>query len=314
MVRGNSLVTTGTAPGPCLNSFIGMGIPAFVNPEAGSAKAAIEALEEAEGFDLHLAPPGELPALLAKEVAATTPRVLVAGGDGTLAGAASVLAGTGTALAVLPGGTLNHFARDHGLPAEPAEALAVARSGTVTTVDVGYVNGEIFINTSSVGAYTRYVRTRDRLERRFGYWAASLLAGLRILFTLRPMPVALGVNGSTRVCTASLVFVGVGERKLGIPGLGQPADQGRRGLHVVLPRGRRQTRRFARAFARLDSGGVVEPKPLGVDTAVVDRLVLALRSRSAEVATDGEVRRIATPLEYRFAPDALRVVTPADPQ
>jgi diacylglycerol kinase family enzyme len=287
-----------------------MEIPAFVNPEAGSAQAALEALAATDGFDLRLAAPEDLSKLLEREVAAGTPRLVVAGGDGTLASAASVLAGTETALAVLPGGTLNHFARDHAIPVDPAEALTVARDGTVGTVDVGYVNDELFLNTSSVGAYTRYVRTRERLEPRLGYWAASVLAGLRVLVTLRAMPVALGVNGSTRVCTATLVFVGVGERKLGIPGLGQPVDQGRRGLHVILPRGRRQARRIARAYARLDRGGVVEPKALGVDTALVERLRVALHSRSAEVALDGEIRRIATPLNYRLASDALRLVTP----
>ncbi|HYC33705.1 MAG TPA: diacylglycerol kinase family protein [Gemmatimonadales bacterium] len=307
-------MTTGTAPGRGLGSSIGMGIPAYVNPEGGSAQAAREALEQADGFDLHLASPSELPELLAGEVAAGTPRVVVAGGDGTIASAASVLAGTATALAVLPGGTLNHFARDHGIPTDPAEALAVARDGTVAPVDVGYVNDELFLNTSSVGAYTRYVRTRERLEPKLGYWAASVVAGLRVLLTLHPIPVALGVNGSTRVSNAALVFVGVGERKLGIPGLGQPVDDGRRGLHVVLPRGRRQARRLARVYARLDRGGVVEPKALGVDTAVVDRLRLTLHSRSAEVALDGEIRRVGTPLDFRFAPDALRVVIPASPK
>ena len=107
--------------------------------------------------------------------------MVVAGGDGTLASAAAVLAGTGTALAVLPGGTLNHFARDHGIPTELDEALELATAGREAEVDVGYVNDLLFLNTSSVGAYVQFVELRDRLERHLGYRTASILAGLRIL-------------------------------------------------------------------------------------------------------------------------------------
>lgn len=285
-------------------------IPAFVNPEGGSAEAARTALEQTEGFQVRAARATELTALLWREVHAGTPRVLVAGGDGTVARAAEVLAGTEVALAVLPGGTLNHFARDHDIPTDPGEALGLAVNGPVTRADVGYVNDELFLNTSSVGAYTRYVRTRERIEPWLGYWAASVVAGLRVLFTLREMPVALAANGSTRVAVAPLVFVGVGERKLGLPGLGQPVPEGGRGLHVVLPRGRRQARRLARAFARLDRGGPGEPKGFAVDAALVDRCRLALPAPSAEVALDGEIRRVGTPLEYRFAPGAIRLVAP----
>lgn len=288
-----------------------MKIPAFVNPEGGSAEAARTALAQAGGFEVRAARAPELAALLRREVAARTPRVLVAGGDGTLARAAAALARSGTALAVLPGGTLNHFARDHGIPDEAAEALALAVRGPVNVVDAGYVNGELFLSTSSVGAYTRYVRTRERLEPTLGYWVASLAAGLRVLLTLRPMAVALAIDGSRRVRTAPLVFVGVGERRLGVPGLGRPVEQGRRGLHVVLPRSRRQARRFSRIYARLDQGRPVEPRVLALEGVLVDHLRLAVRRASAEVSLDGEIRRLRTPLEYRFAPGILRVVTPA---
>lgn len=287
-----------------------MVIPAFVNPEGGSAEAALAALDRAGGFDVRQTSATELPALLSREVASGTPRVLVAGGDGTLARAAAVLAGTPVALAVLPGGTLNHFARDHGIPLDPAEALALAATGPVGTVDVGYVNDDLFLNTSSVGAYTRYVRTRERFEPVLGYWLGSLVAGLRVLLTLRPMTVVLAAQGATRTCAGPLVFVGVGERKLGLPGLGQPAPDGGRGLHVVMPRGRRQARRFAKAFSRLDLGLPDGAPALGMDTALVDRFRLRLSGSSAQVALDGEIKRVATPLDYRLAPGALRLVAP----
>lgn len=286
-----------------------MTIPAFVNPESGSADGALAALERAGGFAVRQARAGELTDLLRQEVALGTPRVIVAGGDGTVATAAASLAGTPVAIAVLPGGTLNHFARNHGIPTEPGPALELATNGVVGRVDVAYVNEELFINTCSVGAYTRYIRTRERVEPVLGYWVASLVAGLRVLLTLRPIVVGLGTGSEAHRYVSPLVFVGVGERKLGIPGLGRPEPNGRRGLHVIVPRGRRQARRLVRRYQHLDDGPRAGPRPPGVDSALVDRLRVVLDGPSAEVALDGEVRRIRSPLEFRIAYGTLRVVT-----
>jgi diacylglycerol kinase family enzyme len=281
-----------------------------VNPAGGSAEAALEALERHPGFAVRLTPPRKLTVALRQAVSAGAPRVLVAGGDGTISAAASVLAGTSTALAVLPGGTLNHFARDHGIPIDPEEALEVAVRGQVSQVDVGYVNDQLFLNTSSVGAYVWFVEARDRLEEHLGYWLASLLAGLRILRAHRPSRVTLEVEGETRVYQARLVFVALGERSLSPPGLGQPTGDPGGALHVVIPRGRRQTRRFARVFASSARGLSADAGPLGFDTALVDRLRLDLSRPRVKVATDGEIRRLRTPLEYRLQRGALSVVVP----
>lgn len=285
-------------------------IPAHVNPTGGSAKAALEALERHPGFSVRLTPPEKLAVALRREVNAGQPTVLIAGGDGTISSAASVLAGTSTALAVLPGGTLNHFARDHGIPTDLDEVLQVAERGRVSRVDIGYVNDQLFLNTSSVGAYVRFVETRDRLEGYLGYWTASVVAGLRMLGGLRETRVTLEAGGEKHVYQARLVFVAVGERTLLLPGLGRPAGEPGGALHVVVPRGKRQARRFARAFARTDRGLPVEEKPLGFDSALVERLRLDLPRTTVKVATDGEIRRLRTPLEYRLERGALNVVLP----
>jgi diacylglycerol kinase family enzyme len=290
-----------------------MGLPAFVNPDGGSARAALSALEEDGGFDVRLTRPGELPRLLAAAVEAGATRVLVAGGDGTIRLAAAALAGTPVGLAVLPAGTLNHFARGQGIPTDPSQALALARGGTVRPADVGYVNDRLFLNTSSIGAYVRFVRTRDRIERFTGYWAASFVAGLRVLGTLELIPVRLAAQGEARVYRTPLVFVGVGERSFTAPGLGQPLTGGARGLHVVLPRGRLEARPFARAYGRVARGLPVSPRSLGLDAAVVTGLRVDLPERYSRVALDGETEKIPTPLEYRFQSDALRVVVPGMP-
>ena len=286
-------------------------IPAFVNAGGGSAEAALEALERHDGFEVRLTPPEQLSGAIGKAVKAGAPRVLLAGGDGTLASAAAVLAGTKTALAVLPGGTLNHFARDHDIPTDLDEALELAKAGREAEVDIGYVNDLPFLNTSSVGAYVQFVELRDRLERHLGYRTATILAGLRLLRGARQTRVTLEVEGTERVYRTRLVFVAVGERILTPPKLGQLAGDPGGALHVVISQGRRQARRFARAFARTDRGHAVEAKPLGLGTALVQRLRLDLLATTVKVATDGEITRLKTPLEYRLERGALKVVLPA---
>jgi diacylglycerol kinase family enzyme len=290
-----------------------MMVPAYVNLAGGSAKAALEALEGHAGFDLRPTEPANLTAALREAASAGVPRVLIAGGDGTIASAASVLAGTSTALAVLPGGTLNHFARDHGIPTDLAEALEVAGQGRISRVDVGYLNDQLFLNTSSVGAYVRFVETRDRMQGALGYWAASVVAGLRVLGSLRHTRVTLEAEGRKRVYRARLVFIAVGERSLVPPGLGRPVGDPGGALHVVVSRGRRQARRLARAFAMTDRGLPVKAKPLGVETALVQRLRLDLPRTRVKVAMDGEIRWQRTPLEYRLVPGALNLVV-AEPE
>jgi hypothetical protein len=122
--------------------------------------------------------------------------------------------------------------------------------------------------------------------------------------------VTLEVDGEERVYHARLVFVAVGERILVPPRFGRPAGKPGGALHVVVPRGRRQARRFARTFARTDRELSVSAKPLGFDTALVDRLRLDLPMPAVKVATDGEIRRHRTPLEYRLEREVLKVVLP----
>src|SRR6185295_11107390 len=120
-------------------------------------------------------------------------------------------------LAILPGGTLNHLAKELSVPLGFADAARLAVSGRASPVDVASVNDRIFVNTSSVGAYVRFVRHRDQLEARLGYHIASLAAGVRLVVRMPTFRVTLEVEGATREYVTPLVFVGVGERELKLP-------------------------------------------------------------------------------------------------
>ena len=103
--------------------------------------------------------------------------VAVVGGDGTVNAVAKRLVGTGTTRAPLPGGTLNHFTKDAGVPQEIDSALKRIASGRSRLVDVGTVNDIVFLNNSSIGIYPRSLNTRERLEDSIGKWPAAV-AGL----------------------------------------------------------------------------------------------------------------------------------------
>ena len=284
-------------------------IPAIVNVASGTADTAREAIEADGSFDVHAIEPDAIAETVQRLVREGAHRVLIAGGDGTIATAAAALMDTPAELAVLPGGTLNHFARDLGISPDAPAALSLARAGAPRGVDVGMVNGRVFLNTSSVGAYVRFVRVRERLEKRFGYRLASAIAALRLLFQLDLLGVELEVDGEKRLYRTPLVFIGVGERELQLPALGNRVAQGKRGLHVMVVRGRSRSRLLAIGLAAVARGVKAVARTPEFDSFLVDRCTIRLR-RAGTVAVDGELARFDPPLEYELRRDALSVVCP----
>ena len=289
-------------------------IPAFLNAKAGSADDAKASLEKAGSFDIHVVPPEQLKSAIEAEVNKGAKRILVSVGDGSIATAASVLAGTDVELAVLPGGTLNHFAKDNGIPTEPDEALQVATGATTRKVDVGYVGDRIFLNTSSIGAYVKFVRVRERFEKRFGYRIASFLAAIRIMTRLRPVLVQVEVDGKAGTYSSPVVFVGVGQRELQMPSLGSRVPDGQRGLQLIVVNGSGAARIMALALAAVARGTKSASRTPEMDSFIVEKFTIELRHASAGVAVDGEIVAMNTPLEYRIARDALTVVVPSASQ
>ena len=287
-------------------------IPAFVNREAGSFEKARDALASSGRFDLHEVEPSGLKSEIKRAVAAGAKRILISGGDGSICAAAQVISGSDVELAVLPGGTLNHFALDHGIPLDPREAVKVALGTQTTTVDVGYAGERIFLNTSSIGAYVTFVRMRERLERRFGYRVASLIAMSRILAILPTVNVDLEVEGKVKHYRTPLVFISVGERDLKLPRLGHRIRNGKRGLHIFVVRSRKRARILVRAFEAVARGVTKLRGEPEVDAYLVNGCVAAsLRRPIATIAFDGETAPMETPLSYRIERDALRIVVPA---
>ena len=289
-------------------------IPAFVNRGSGSFEKARDALASSGRFDIHEVDPADLESEIKRVVSEGPKRILIAGGDGSICAAAQLIAGSDIELAVLPGGTLNHFALDHGIPVDPVEAVNVATGPNTTTVDVGFAGKRVFLNTSSIGAYVTFVRMRDRLEHRFGYRFASLIAMLRIFAIMPTVTVDLDVEGTLKHYRTPLVFISVGERDLKLPRLGHRTKNGKRGLHIFVVRSRKRARILVRAFEAVARGVTKLRGEPEVDAYLVSGCVAAnLRRPIATIAFDGETAAMETPVSYRIERDALRIVVPAHP-
>jgi diacylglycerol kinase family enzyme/membrane-associated phospholipid phosphatase len=185
----------------------GAGMVLVINPASGGGTGARVVDEVREAL-----PRAEIVELATDDIledvlhaAAQRAEVLaVGGGDGTVSCAASIAVKAGVPLAVFPGGTFNHFAKDIGCDSVAKTVEAIQR-GSVSCVDLVRLNeGHMVVNTASIGAYPKFVQTREKLEHRIG----KPLAGIYAMFhTLRrDEPVRISYDNKT--LQTSLFFLG----------------------------------------------------------------------------------------------------------
>lgn len=185
----------------------GEGLTVIVNPSAGPALSANPADALREGLPaariVELDDPSHLPEALRRAVSDGARALGVSGGDGTVNCAAEVALDRGLPLLVVPGGTLNHLAKALGIESVE-EAIAAVGSGRLTAIDAGRIDGRLFLNTASIGAYVQLVDRREALEGRIGKWPAFLVSLVWVL--ARSTPVEVEVDGLCR--RVWLVFFG----------------------------------------------------------------------------------------------------------
>jgi len=237
------------------------------------------------------------------------PLLVVGGGDGTISAAASALAGSKTLLGILPLGTLNHFARDLGIPLQVDEAVALISKRTERLVDVGEMNDRIFINNSAIGLYPLMVVDRDLQRRRLGRSKrlAMVVASLRMLARFNHQRLTLTVNDEKELVDTPLLFVGNNDYRIdiGAPGQRESIEDGRLSVFVM----RKKTRAgFFAASVRALLNREREDDMVRIDD--VERLRVSSRRSALAVSLDGEVVRAAPPLDYKIRKKALRVIAP----
>ena len=236
--------------------------------------------------------------------------IVVGGGDGSVSAAASALAGSKAALGILPLGTLNHFGRDLGIPAELGKAAAIIAESHIRTVDVAEVNERIFINNSAIGLYPLMVVDRETQQRRLGRSKrlAMLVASLRTLVRFHDQRLTLTTGEGRSSLDTPLLFVGNNDYRVAMPGAGQrdALDDGHLCVMVMRKKG---VPGFLAATIRALLGLAQNDDMVRLDG--VDRLRVDSRLATLAVSIDGETCRMAPPLDYRIRKGALRVVAPA---
>jgi diacylglycerol kinase family enzyme len=235
--------------------------------------------------------------------------IVVAGGDGSVNAAANALLGSDAVLGVLPLGTMNHFAKDIGIPSSLPRAVACIASGVARRVDVASVNGRVFVNNSSVGAYPTMLRAREARQRanQSGKRMATLLASLETLRRPHLVRARIEVDGEALECVTPFLFVGNNEYN--------------GNLFTVEWRSRLDAGMlWVYAMPEPDTGAVMRllgralvtgPATADACLAKSGKLVrVTLKKKQVRVALDGEAGEFSDPLTYQTHPRALRVIVP----
>jgi diacylglycerol kinase family enzyme len=257
----------------------------ILNPRSGSdSPSADEVAEEAHsrGIHVHLFHDGEDLEEIARTAEADA--LGMAGGDGSLAPVAAVAMERGLPFVCVPFGTRNHFARDLGLDRDNPIAALDAFGGTERRVDVGRVNGRVFLNNVSLGMYAQLVHDREVHRRR----RETLARARAVVIALRHLSTrGLSVDGEPIECRVLLVSNNAYKLDLLSVGERERLDEGL--LYLYAGSG------ILRASWKERSS---------------KRFTVDARAGSLRAAIDGEPARLETPLEFAIEPGALRVLVP----
>jgi len=235
--------------------------------------------------------------------------IAAAGGDGTVNSVAAEVIGTSAALGVLPLGTLNHFAKDVGIPVEIEDALRVLADGMAKTVDVGTVADRIFLNNSGLGLYPEMVHNREQRQKRgMSKWPAMILEGANAFRRYRLMHLQVNVDGAAVHRKTPAVFVGNNDYSLEGTLASKRTSLSDGELCLYIPRA---TTRASLAWFSLRAFFGSPTPGTDFDKFMATEFTISSRHQHARVSIDGEVTLLNTPLEYRIKPGALRVMVPA---
>ncbi|MBZ9805069.1 diacylglycerol/lipid kinase family protein [Mesorhizobium sp. ES1-6] len=236
--------------------------------------------------------------------------LVVGGGDGTLSSAAGVLAGTEVAMGVLPLGTLNHFAKDLGVPLELDAAMDVIAARRPALVDVAEVNGRIFLNNSSIGLYPFFVAERSAEQRRRGVGKLAAIgpALVRTFKAVSWQSVRISADtGGDQVLTPC-VFVGNNFYDAG--DFGRRKNLSARELCVYVIR---QRTWFGLALLPFKIAlGIVDTRS-DLEMLRASKIKITSTKRETLVSVDGEATTMKVPLHFQIRPAALKVLAVRQP-
>lgn len=298
-----------------------------INAAAGSSVAAdkravIASVLQAQGRhgDLHFGTPENLTTVArdsARRALATGTAVVAVGGDGTLNTVAQAAHAIACTMGVVPQGTFNYFARSHGIPADPAEAVRLLLQEKPVPVQVASINDHVFLVNASLGLYPALLEDREAYKARFGRsrWVAFVAGGATLLRAQRRLQLHIETGGVVRKVQTLTLFVGNNRLQLrqigaqphdtvaGTPGDGSMAALVLRPIGTLSMLGLM----LQGALGRLGEAA-------GVEQFEFDHLVvrpnLPQDRRGVKVAFDGEVMLMRAPLHFGVHANPLYLLRP----
>ncbi|MET0753095.1 MAG: diacylglycerol kinase family protein [Pyrinomonadaceae bacterium] len=292
-------------------------IEVIVNAGSGSVESEQTKRKLAELFkengveaNIRLAKNGEEIVGFAEKAAKSDAEIIVAGGgDGTVSAVAQEIIKTKKTLGILPLGTLNNFSKDLQIPPDLAEAVRIIAENYTKEIDVGEVNGHIFVNNSSIGLYPGIVRRREKQQQRLGYgkWRAALWAALKMLKRSPFLAVRLETENEKRIVKTPFVFVGNNEYEMDFFNIGRRArlDDGKLSVYFLHRSGRKG---LFLLIARTIFGRLRQTEDF--EEITTREITIETKKKRILVAFDGEVEKLETPLRYKTHAKALRVIVP----
>ena len=298
---------------PDLSYYVILNANAGTASATGISAASLIDLFEAHGLSAAIDARSEVPLAerIADAMASAAPTIVAAGGDGTITALAAALIGSDKSLAILPLGTVNALAKDLRVPLELDSAVAALVTGETHRIDVGEVNGRVFLHKVVVGvipglaAGREYIRGRQDTWAKIGfmrYFFRRLARARRIAVVIEPG------NGERRIerVQAMAVASNAYDEGLGQFFSRQSLDRGTLTLYVL----RHFTiRDFFRLTMEMLLGRWQNDEALSVEA--VQSVTIDTRKDLIKVMFDGEVMTLHTPLQFRIRPKALSVIVPA---
>jgi YegS/Rv2252/BmrU family lipid kinase len=236
---------------------------------------------------------------------ASVPLVIVWGGDGTLNETAGVLAGTSSAIGLIPAGSGNGLAASLGVPRHPQAALARALEAPVRAIDVGIIGGRHFVNIAGVGVDARIAMLFNRRAKGSrGKWP-YIAIGLREGVTYRGRRYTVELDGGAAYRGRALLLAFANGREYGMGALlapGAELDDGLLDAFVIDDRSVAARFWDSRHLAR----GSVERAP-GIVVRKIRRATIASEDGPMEYHVDGEPGVLEGTIEVGILPGALKV-------
>lgn len=288
----------------------------IVNPAAGRGRSlkvwqGLEPLATTLGLDfsIHITTgPGDATNEARKAAEAGVDAVVAMGGDGTVAEVVNAIAGTETALGVIPAGTGNDFARSAGLPPNPEQALRALTATRVRRLDMGRVNGRLFVNVGGAGFDAEVAHFSNTRARFLTGTPAYVFSVLWTLVGYRPTRLLLTLDGRELELPVTMIAVANGSHYGGGMWITPEArmDDGLLDVCVIGPMGRAE---LLAAFPRVFKGTHVTHPKISFHRAREVGLRVLEPGRTVYAHADGEPLG-ALPLEFSVVPSLQKVLYP----